>query len=96
MPSGRFNIQDTASLAASKKYRFRREAEGDVITGWRGTMTICGNVPGRPGRGYVRRMIDDWNEKLRCPMCRKTAMASLSQAEGDDTPTVKFVQALGS
>jgi hypothetical protein len=36
-------------------------------------------------------MIDDWNEKLRCPMCRKTAMASLCQAEGDDTPTVEFV-----
>jgi hypothetical protein len=36
-------------------------------------------------------MIDDWNEKLRCPSCRKTGMASLSQAAGDGTPTVEFV-----
>jgi hypothetical protein len=36
-------------------------------------------------------VIDDWNEKLRCPRCRKTGMASLSQAAGDDTPTVVFL-----
>jgi hypothetical protein len=36
-------------------------------------------------------MIDDWNEKLRCPRCRKTGMASLSQAAGDAQPTVEFV-----
>jgi hypothetical protein len=43
------------------------------------------------GTDWGRRVIDDWKEKLRCPKCRKTAMASLCQAEGDDTPTVEFV-----
>jgi len=28
------------------------------------------------------------NETLRCPECSKTGMASLSQANGDDMPTV--------
>jgi hypothetical protein len=36
-------------------------------------------------------MIDEWNEKLRCPNCRKTGMASLSQGDGDDTPTAQSV-----
>ena len=35
-------------------------------------------------------MIDDWNEKLRCPKYRKTAMASLCQAEGDDSASRAF------
>jgi hypothetical protein len=48
-------------LAASKKYRFRREAEGEVITGWRGTMTICGNVPGRPTLQAFAGIWTEWN-----------------------------------
>jgi hypothetical protein len=31
---------------------------------------------------------DDWNEKLRCPNCGKTGMASLSQVD-DHMPTVE-------
>jgi hypothetical protein len=34
---------------------------------------------------------DDWNEKLRCPKCSNTGMASLSQGEFDDIPTVQSV-----
>jgi hypothetical protein len=33
-------------------------------------------------------MAEEWNEKLGCPMCRNTGMASLSRTEGDETPTV--------
>jgi hypothetical protein len=36
-------------------------------------------------------MTDEWNEELRCPDCGKTGMASLSQASGDDMPTVQSV-----
>jgi hypothetical protein len=36
-------------------------------------------------------MTDEWNEELRCPECGKTGMASLSQAKGDDMPTVQSV-----
>jgi hypothetical protein len=36
-------------------------------------------------------MTDEWNEKLRCPICRKTGMASLSQGDGDETPTFRCV-----
>jgi hypothetical protein len=32
--------------------------------------------------------IDEWDEKLRCPSCGKTGMVSLSQANGDNMPTV--------
>jgi hypothetical protein len=35
-------------------------------------------------------MKDEWNERLRCPICRKTGMASLSQDNGD-APTVQSV-----
>jgi hypothetical protein len=37
------------------------------------------------------RMTDEWNEKLRCPICEKTGMASLSQGKHDDMPTVQSV-----
>jgi hypothetical protein len=33
-------------------------------------------------------MTDQWNEKLRCPQCRKTGMASLSQDDDADLPVV--------
>jgi hypothetical protein len=36
-------------------------------------------------------MTDEWNEKLRCPSCGKTGMASLSQGDRDDMPTVHSV-----
>jgi hypothetical protein len=37
-------------------------------------------------------MSDEWNEELRCPECGKTGIASLSQASGDNMPTVQSVQ----
>jgi hypothetical protein len=40
---------------------------------------------------HIGRMTDEWNEQLRCPECRRTGMASLSQADSDDTPTVHSV-----
>jgi hypothetical protein len=36
-------------------------------------------------------MADEWNEKLRCPKCGKTGMASLSQADDADISTVHNV-----
>ena len=36
-------------------------------------------------------MIDDWNERLRCPKCGKTGMASLSLSDDADIPTVHSV-----
>jgi hypothetical protein len=36
-------------------------------------------------------MSDIWNEKLRCPQCRKTGMATLSQATTIAPPTVDVV-----
>jgi hypothetical protein len=36
-------------------------------------------------------MTDEWNEKLRCPLCKKIGMASLSQGKHDDMPTVQYV-----
>ena len=36
-------------------------------------------------------MIEDWYEKLRCPKCRRTGMASLIQPKGKKTPTVQDV-----
>jgi hypothetical protein len=36
-------------------------------------------------------MKDEWNEYLRCPNCRKTGRASLSQDEDADRPTVQSV-----
>jgi hypothetical protein len=36
-------------------------------------------------------MIEEWNENLRCPVCRKTGIASLSQGERDETPNVLTV-----
>ena len=34
---------------------------------------------------------DEWNEKLQCPKCGKTGMASLSQGDEADIPTVNSV-----
>jgi hypothetical protein len=36
-------------------------------------------------------MIDEWNEKLRCPICDRTGIASLSQDDDADIPTVHSV-----
>ena len=36
-------------------------------------------------------MHDQSNEQLRCPKCRTTGMASLSQGENDEVPTVLIV-----
>jgi hypothetical protein len=36
-------------------------------------------------------MSDEWNEELRCPECGKTGLASLSQSDGADTPTIHRV-----
>jgi hypothetical protein len=36
-------------------------------------------------------MTDDWNERLRCPKCGKTGMASLTQSDDADIPTVYSV-----
>jgi hypothetical protein len=36
-------------------------------------------------------MADDWNEKLLCPKGGKTGMASLSQDDDSEIPTVQSV-----
>jgi hypothetical protein len=36
-------------------------------------------------------MTDEWNERLRCPECRKTGIASLFQEDDSDIPTVHSV-----
>ena len=36
-------------------------------------------------------MTDQWKERLRCPQCRDTGMASLSQFKDAQTPTVDSV-----
>lgn len=36
-------------------------------------------------------MTDQWNEQLQCPNCRNKGMASLSQGEGVEEPTVQIV-----
>ena len=38
-------------------------------------------------------MTDEWNEKLTCPRCRKTGMASLFQHDGNTSPSIEFVPA---
>jgi hypothetical protein len=40
---------------------------------------------------HIVRMTEEWNEKLRCPICSKTGIASLSQGERDNEPTVHSV-----
>jgi hypothetical protein len=35
--------------------------------------------------------MEEWNEKLRCPNCGKTGMASLAQGNDDDEPSVQSV-----
>jgi hypothetical protein len=36
-------------------------------------------------------MKDEWNERLRCPICGRTGTASLGQNEDSETPTVQCV-----
>jgi Zn ribbon nucleic-acid-binding protein len=36
-------------------------------------------------------MIDEWNEELRCPQCNNRGLASLSQPEDAEKPTVECV-----
>jgi hypothetical protein len=36
-------------------------------------------------------MTDQWNEQLRCPLCRNTGGASLSQFNGANMPTVESI-----
>jgi hypothetical protein len=36
-------------------------------------------------------MTDEWNEQLQCPQCRNAGMASLSQPEDTEMPTVEGV-----
>jgi hypothetical protein len=38
-------------------------------------------------------MADQWDEHLRCPQCRNTGMASLSQLKDARMPTVHLVTA---
>ena len=38
-------------------------------------------------------MDDQWTETLRCPKCRKTGRAGLTQGEDDETPTVSSIAA---
>jgi hypothetical protein len=40
---------------------------------------------------HTGRMIDQWIEQLRCPRCNRIGMASLSQVESDQSPTVLTV-----
>jgi hypothetical protein len=36
-------------------------------------------------------MIEDWYEKLRCPRCGKTSMATLVRSKGRKTPEAQSV-----
>jgi hypothetical protein len=36
-------------------------------------------------------MEDEWNERLRCPICGKAGMASLCQDQDSETPIVQSV-----
>ena len=36
-------------------------------------------------------MSDEWNEELRCPECGKTGVASLSQSDDAEIPTINRV-----
>jgi hypothetical protein len=38
-------------------------------------------------------MADRWDERLRCPQCRNSGMASLSQFKDARMPTVELVTA---
>jgi hypothetical protein len=43
------------------------------------------------GGVYFHLMKDEWNERLRCPVCGNAGMASLYQDDGAETPTVQTV-----
>jgi hypothetical protein len=36
----------------------------------------------------INRMTDQWSENLRCSACKTTGIITLSQSDGDQTPTV--------
>jgi hypothetical protein len=36
-------------------------------------------------------MANQWTENLRCPLCRRTGVVSLSQDNGDNTPIVQSI-----
>ena len=38
-------------------------------------------------------MTDQWDEKIRCPLCRNTGSVSLSQFNNARTPTVHLITA---
>lgn len=39
----------------------------------------------------VGHMVEDWYEKLRCPKCGKTGMASVTLPKGRKTPEVESI-----
>jgi hypothetical protein len=43
-----------------------------------------------PVQVHIGQMDDEWHEKLECPQCRRTGLASLSQGTAD-VPTVHAV-----
>ena len=40
---------------------------------------------------HTHGMTETWNERLRCPICGSTGIASVSQRETDDTATIEDV-----
>ena len=50
-------------------------------------MTTPGRIRLAAGTPKLQ-MIDQWTEELRCRSCANTGIVSLSQVEGDQTPTV--------
>lgn len=52
-------------------------------------VTVRYRTDKRAKRPYYSAMTDEWNEKLRCPKCGKTGIASLSQ--GCDISIVQSV-----
>jgi hypothetical protein len=54
-------------------------------------LRVVGDKPLRAPALIGWKLTEEWNEKLRCPGCGKTGMASLSQSNSDNTPTVHSV-----
>ena len=50
-----------------------------------------GEDPFSQFRAHTVRMADQWTENLRCPLSRETGVVSLSQGDGDNTPTVQSI-----
>jgi hypothetical protein len=40
---------------------------------------------------YFHLMKDEWNERLRCPVCGKAGLASVAQDDGSETVSVQSV-----